>query len=122
MKIRNRYVYQNDAPPEYLESLAEHQIRDLMVRLATEIEKDRWYSIKLTDINYESDVSEFPFTTTKRMQIEVEPIREKRMVWVSQEEIHLNQYDKPFLQKMKNCFRYLKDRTGGRWEEREVDK
>ena len=118
MKIANVHMYPNDAPAEYLERIAQDQARHLLDDMLSHIEKDKWYSIRWTDADFGQPDS---FTVTRTMQIEVEPIREKTMVYISTEQIHLNpSIDKPLSEKLKNCWRYLKDKTGGRMEERDV--
>lgn len=118
MKLANNYLYPNDAPSEILERMAQDQARNLLDGMLSHIDKDKWYAIRWTDIGYEKSD---PFTLTKTMQIEIEPIREKNMIWVSPEETYLYPMDAPFMQKLKNCIRYMRDKTGGKWEEREAE-
>lgn len=118
MKIANSQIYPSDAPAEFLERIAQDQARNLLDDMLSHIEKDKWYSIRWTDVDFGQPD---PFTVTKTMQIEVEPVREKTLVHVSTEQIHLTpSIDKPFFEKLKNCIRYLKDKSGGRLEEKEV--
>lgn len=118
MKIANSQMYPSDAPAEFLEKIAKKQAADLLDGVIGQMEKDKWYAIRWRDIDFEEiDLH----TCIKRMQIEVEPIREKTLVHVSTEQIHLNpSIDKPLSEKLKNCWRYLRDKTGGRMEERDV--
>ena len=117
MKIANSQMYPSDAPAEYLERIAKKQATDLLDGVIGQMEKDKWYAIRLSDIDF-AEID--PYTCTKRMQIEVEPIREKTLIHVSTEQIHLNpSIDKPFFEKLKNCIRYLKDKSGGRLEEKD---
>lgn len=117
MKIANSQMYPSDAPAEFFERIAQDQARHLLDDMLSHIEKDKWYAIRWSDI----DSAEIdPYRCTKRMQIEVEPIREKTLVHVSTEQIHLTpSAGKPFFEKLKNCIRYLKDKSGGRLEEKD---
>lgn len=116
MKFANSQMYPSDAPAEFLERIAKKQATDLLDGVIGQIEKDKWYSIRWTDVDFGQPD---PFTFTKTMQIEVEPIREKTLVHVSTEQIHLKpSIDKPLSEKLKNCWRYLRDKTGGRLEEK----
>ena len=118
MKIANSQMYPSDAPAEYLERIAKKQATDLLDSVIGQIKKDKWYAIRWSDIDF-AEID--PYTCTKKMQIEVEPMRERRMVYISSEQIHFNPcIDKPFFEKLKNCIRYLKDNSGGRLEEKEV--
>ena len=120
MKIANSQMYPNDAPSEFLERIAQDQARHLLDEMLSHIEKDKWYSIRWTDADFGQPD---PFTVTKAMQIEIEPMREKVMFHVSSEQIHLTpSAGKPFFEKLKNCINYLRDKSGGRLEEKEVIK
>ena len=120
MKFANSQMYPSDAPAEYLERIAKKQATDLLDGVIGQMEKDKWYAIRWSDIDF-AEIDRC--TCTKTMQIEVEPVREKTLVHVSTEQIHLNpSIDKPFFEKLKNCISYLRDKSGGRLEEKEVIK
>ena len=120
MKIANSQMYPSDAPAKYLERIAKKQATDLLDGVIGQMEKDKWYAIRWSDIDF-AEID--PYTCTKRMQIEVEPMREKVMFHVSSEQIHLTpSAGKPFFEKLKNCINYLRDKSGGRLEEKEVIK
>ena len=122
MKLVNKQYYPAEITGDHLEFMIEQQTRALLDLLPTKIEKGRWYTIRLSDCGSFLDDNDSPYgTITKIMQIEVEHVAEKRMVHVSSEEIHLSpSIDKPLSEKLKNCWRYLRDKTGGRMEERDV--
>ena len=110
-------MYPSDAPAEFLERIAKKQATDLLDGVIGQMEKDKWYAIRWSDIDF-AEIDHYTFT--KRMQIEVEPMREKTLVHVSTEQIHLiPSIDKPFFEKLKNCIRYLRDKSGGRLEEKD---
>ena len=117
MKIANSQMYPSDASAECLERIAEKQATDLLYGVIDQIEKDKWYAIRWSDINF-AEIDRC--THTKTMQIEVEPVREKTLVHVSTEQIHLIPgAGKPFFEKLKNCISYLRDKSGGRLEEKD---
>lgn len=117
MKIANSQMYPSAAPAEYLERIARKQATDLLDGVISQMEKDKWYAIRWSDIDF---VEIDPYICTKRMQIEVELMREKTLVHVSTEQIHLiPSAGKPFLEKLKNCISYLRDKSGGRLEEKD---
>ena len=117
MKIANSQMYPSDAPAEYLERIAKKQATELLDGVIGQMEKDKWYAIRWSDIDF-AEIDRY--TCTKRMQIEIEPIGERRMVYISSEQIHFNPgIDKSFFEKLKNCIDYLRDKSGGRLEEKE---
>lgn len=120
MKFANNQLYPSDAPAEYLERIARKQATDLLDGVIDRMEKNKWYAIRWSDIDF-AEIDRY--TCTKTMQIEVEPVREKTLVHVSTEQIHLTpSAGKPFFEKLKNCINYLRDKSGGRLEEKEVIK
>lgn len=120
MKFANSQMYPSDAPAEYLERIAKKQATDLLDGVIGQMEKDKWYAIRWSDIVF-SEIDRY--TCTKGMQIEIEPMREKVMFHISSEQIHLTpSAGKPFFEKLKNCIDYLRDKSGGRLEEKEVIK
>ena len=51
MKIANSQMYPSDAPAEYLERIAKKQATDLLDGVIGQIEKDKWYAIRWSDID-----------------------------------------------------------------------
>lgn len=111
MKFANNFRYPYDAPSEYLERMCRDQAINLLDIMLSHIEKDKWYAIRLSDGGTEQRE---PFAITQTMEIEIEDVTEKHLVHVSTEKIHLTpSVDKSFFEKLKNCIRYMKDKTGG---------
>ena len=120
MKIANNQLYPADIPDALIDRIFKSQSVELLDAAMGQMEKDKWYAIRWSDEDF---VQIDSLGRTKTMQIEVEPVREKTLVHVSTEQIHLNpSIDKPFFEKLKNCINYLRDKSGGRLEEKEVIK
>lgn len=120
MKIANNQLYPTDVPDALIDRIFKSQSVELLDAAMGQMEKDKWYAIRWSDEDF---VQIDSLRRTKRMQIEIEPIREKTLVHVSTEQIHLTpSAGKPFFEKLKNCINYLRDKSGGRLEEKEVIK
>lgn len=57
------------------------------------------------------------------LKLNIEPLRMKHMeaVYIPSENIYLCRPDRPLKEKLRNCIKYLKDRSGGRTDWRETD-
>ena len=111
MKIANSQVYGFSL--ELSEDLAKHYVKlqreKLFADLSEKIEPNRWYLIRLSDRRaYNYTFGE----TTYTLYLDCETAKEKQVLYHSSEEMYLKTAPK-FSQKLKNCIKYLRDKSGG---------
>ena len=116
MKISNRHIYPFSFSMS--EDLAKHckkeQVRDLFAELHDMIELNRRYSMMLSEtLDEDCEVG----VTICTFYIDCDPAIEKKIVRISPEEMYFKP-SKGFIEKLKNCIRYLRDKTGGMLAER----
>jgi hypothetical protein len=90
-------------------------MEDLFASIAKHnIELDKAYSFIVKDDRYECFGDRyFPEIENRKMAINFEPIPQFKAYYLPPEKEYLKQ-NKSLFQKLKNCWRYLLDDTGGR--------
>lgn len=116
MKISNSHIYPFSF--RLSEDLAKHckkeQVRNLFAELPDKIELNRRYSMMLSEVLYEDREVDGTICT---FYIDCDPAIEKKIVRISPEEMYFKP-SKGFIEKLKNCIGYLRDKTGGMLVER----
>jgi len=110
--ISKSYLSKYEYTPEISEDVVCHLFADISQKLIKEIEFDSWYRIKFsTNFRREYDCD------VMTCRVAFERIPERAVVFKAPEEFLLPP-EKSFRQKLKNCVKYLRDKTGGQPEER----
>ena len=112
MKIGKRFEIPNDCPTGISDEIITNQTRSILVSLVSYVIPDKYYKIRLkTEKLYK------PLTDSKeyRLTLEYDQVPEKIAVYRSPEELNLVP-ETSTLNKLKNCIRYLRDKTGGKLE------
>lgn len=104
------YLSKCELTPEISEYVVCSLFADVSQKLIKEIEFDSWYRIKFsTNLRKEFDCNEMT------CKVAFERIPERAVVYRSPESQFLPPV-KSFRQKLKNCVKYLRDKTGGSME------
>jgi hypothetical protein len=119
MTLVKRYSIVKDISLEEFMKIKQMAMEDLFASIAKhEIEMDRPYSIVFKDNSYHMFdplcVEEFPQIEMRKMTVTLEPIPQVRLTYMSPEDMHLKP-DKSLIEKLKNCWRYLLDRSNGQY-------
>lgn len=115
MKYANVNQYYPDMPSEAVAHIAKAQARELLDTVLGGIEKDKWYAIRMSEID---DLLSEEYGIRKQMIVEIEPCREQTLVYKPPERMLM---PSPSLkEKLKNCIKYLKDKSGGSYEIKEI--
>ena len=114
MKISTSVRLPQDAYPEVFKVSKQTEFRKLMEEAVSKMEPECWYAVKLSeDTSMEYGVSGVMLKTS----LIVTPAIEKKAVYIPPEDMFLKDKNKTsFWQKLKNCFAYLTDKTGGKME------
>lgn len=114
MKISACVWRPQDANPEVFKVSKQTEFRKLMEEAVSKMEPERWYAVKLSeDTSMEYGASAVALKTS----LIVTPAIEKKAVYIPPEDMFLKDKNKTsFWQKLKNCFAYLTDKTGGKME------
>lgn len=114
MKISACVWLPQDADPEVFKVSKQTKLQELMEEAVSKMEPERWYAVKLSeDTSMEYGVSGVMLKTS----LIVTPATEKKTVYIPPEDMFLKDKNKTsFWQKLKNCFAYLTDKTGGKME------
>lgn len=105
--MSKHYFSKNEYTPEINEYVVCNLFANISQRLIKEIEFDSWYRIKFsTNFREEFDCD------IMRCEVAFERIQERAVVYRSPETQFLTSA-KSFRQKLKNCVKYLRDKTGG---------
>lgn len=114
MKISACVQLPQDADPEVFEASKRMKFQELMEEAVSNMEPECWYTVKFSeDTSMEYGVSGVMLKTS----LIVTPAIEKKAVYIPPEDIFLKDKNKTsFWQKLKNCFAYLTDKTGGKME------
>lgn len=97
--------------------------KDLFATAAEAISEGLYYKIYF-ETSSEDVYRDFGFPAEEViLRLNIEPIRMKHMeaVYIPSEEIYLCRPDRSLKEKLRNCIRYLKDRSGGEIDWRETD-
>ena len=118
MKYCSMFRFHKNDDEYYIKGRLQFNTLELFERALPEIEDDRYYSIRLKRVvrsekYYDKNVYE--------IMLEIEPIPVNYAVYVPPKEIYLKPTES-LLEKLRNCWRYLKDQDGGRWDYREARK
>lgn len=116
MTLINRYSIAKDISLEEFMKIKQMAMEELFASIAKHgIEMDRPYSIVFKDSKYECfGDNYFPKIETRKMAVSFEPIPQVRLTYMSPEDMHLKP-DKSLIEKLKNCWRYLLDRSNGQY-------
>lgn len=115
MKLENREMYYAEMSSELIERVVRQQARKLIDSVLGQIEKDKWYAIRMTESDFEAFDAD---KMTKTMRMEIKPAREQTIVYKPPEMMLI---PTPSLkEKLKNCIKYLKDKSGGSYEIKEI--
>ena len=114
MKISACVQIPQDADPEIFKVNERIKFQKLMEDAVSKMEPERWYAVKLSkDTSMEYGVGGVMLKTS----LTVSPAIEKTAVYIPPEDMFLKDKNKTsFWQKLKNCFAYLTDNTGGKIE------
>lgn len=112
MKISACVQIPRGADPERFKVTEQMKFRKLMEEAVSKMEPKRWYAVKLSeDTSMEYGVSGVMLKTS----LIVTPAIEEKAVCIPPEDMFLKDKNKTsFWQKLKNCFAYLTDKTGGK--------
>lgn len=97
--------------------------KDLFATAAEAISEGLYYKIYF-ETSSEDVCRDFGFPAEEViLRLNIEPLRIKHMeaVCIPSENIYLCRPDRSLKEKLRNCIRYLKDRSGGRIDWRETD-
>ena len=112
MKVQSVSEYNINIPDEVVTHIEKVQTKELMEAMIPELKKDKWYAIRLSEYHdhlYEGDYIQ------KRMVMEFKPCQEQTIVYKSSEQINFTP-TKSLKDKLKNCIRYMRDKSGGVYE------
>ncbi len=113
MKISACTQLPMNADAELIKSVEELKFRKLMEEAVSAMEPGRWYAVKLD----RAGSPEFGFGIdgmVLRSSLTVTPASEKTAVYISPEDMFLkNNVQVSFWEKIKNCIKYLRDKSGG---------
>ena len=112
MKIGKRFEIPNDCPMGISDEIITNQTRSIFVSLVSYVISDRYYKIRL---GKEKTYSPLTDSTVYKITLEYNQVPEKIAVYRSPEELNLVP-ETSTLNKLKNCIRYLRDKTGGKLE------
>lgn len=118
MKYVNSKMYDAMMPSDIVEEIAKSQARELINSILGRIEKNKWYAIRMTEGDFNQVDA---YTVKKTITVEIEPARERTIVHIPPEEIYLSKSNISLKKKLKNCIDYLRDKSGGRLQEQEVN-
>lgn len=122
MILVKRYALNKDCNLEEFLKVKQMAMESLFSALAEhEIEMDRPYSLVFKDDSYRTFDTflakefpeEFPNVEQRKMSVNFEPIPQRRAYYLPPEKEYLKP-EKSFFQKLKNCWAYLRDETGGK--------
>ena len=115
MTLIKRYSMAKDISLEDFMKIKQMAMEDLFASIAKHnIELDKPYSFIVKDDKYECfGDSYFPEIENRKMAINFEPIPQRKVYYLPPEKEYLKP-NKTFFQKIKNCWAYLRDDTGGR--------
>lgn len=114
MTLLSRYDIVKGIDDETLQRVKSHVMGDLMTDLSVHIEMDKLYSIKFRDDNY-SYIDELESESEiehRKMAVTFDAIPECKVKIYTAEELFLRE-ERSLFGKLKNCWLYLKDKTGG---------
>ena len=97
--------------------------KDLFATAAEAISEGVYYKIYF-ETSSEDVYRDFGFPAEEViLRLNIEQLRMKHMeaVYIPSEDIYLYHTDRSLKEKLRNCFKYLKDRSGGRIDWRETD-
>lgn len=112
MKIGKRFKIPNDCPTGISDEIITNQTRSILVSLVSYVVPDRYYKIRL---GKEKTFSPLDDSTAYYLTLEYDQVPEKIAVYRSPEELNLVP-ETSTLNKLKNCIKYLRDKTGGKLE------
>ena len=116
LRCEFRYPKQSKTD-DLVRNIKEHLEAELSKKMWEKILPDRWYRVRLSFCNmpdyrnyatYNDDLNIMVMQGTLDMDV----IEERAVVYKSPEELLL-QPEKTIRQKLKNCWRYLRDKKGG---------
>lgn len=118
MILVKRYAISKDCNLEEFLKIKQMAMESLFSALAEhEIEMDRPYSLVFKDDSYMTFdpfcAEELPKIEQRKMSVNFEPIPQRRAYYLPPEKEYLKP-EKSFFQKLKNCWAYLRDETGGK--------
>lgn len=117
MKVQNVNRYHINLPDDVVAHMEKAQTMELLMEaMMSELVKDKWYAIRLSEHDdplYEEGCIQ------KRMAVEFKPCQEQTIVYRPPEQMFLTP-TKGIKQKLKNCIRYMRDKSGGTFETKET--
>lgn len=117
MKVQSVNRYLITLPDDVVAHMEKAQTKELMEAVISELEKDKWYAIQLSE-HYELCEGD---CIQKRMAVEFKPCQEQTLVYRPPEQMFLTP-TKSIKQKLKNCIRYMRDKSGGTFETKEGER
>lgn len=108
---KGRFVAEG-MPAEMIQQVIKRQQAEVVEAILSKIEAEKPYSIvmhkEIYPINY--------WEKESRVYIDIEPIPQIKMVYMSPEELHFTP-SKSLWKKLKNCWQYLCDDSEGHYEQ-----
>lgn len=112
MKLRHDFNIPGDMPQVYIKTIIKDQTREFLDSMLGEIVPEKWYGIRLQK-QYTEDPSNY--NISYRLIFDIEEISEYTSVYIPPEKMYLKP-EKSLRYKLRNCFQYLRDKTGGKYE------
>ncbi len=106
-----------EMPKEAIEHVIKEQERECISEMLTLVETERTYKMSLHHVMAKHcGTSTWGDVYESNVYMDIEPVPELRMVYKSPEDLHLTP-SKSLRTKLKNCWKYLRDNSEGRYEQ-----